>query len=167
VVKKGELMLRVIMFVAAIALFSNVASADETPKYQSIWHTTFVQSQNIPDTDGHIVAVIRNEGVASFPDGTTAIDQFAGTIDYTKGSGPAITYGEMTFSGAIDAIHKINRHNDYRRPANDFQGHNNHHWRQGPFRWGKGDGTFTGGRRQPQPGAGAHLYGDIILNVKK
>jgi hypothetical protein len=38
---------------------------------------------------------------------------------------------------------------------------------KGRFAGAKGDGTFTGGRLQPQPGAGAHLYADATLNIKK
>jgi hypothetical protein len=160
-------MSRVILACALAGLLSVPAKADETLKYRSIWHTTFVQSQNIPDADGHVVAVIRNEGVASFPDGGTAIDNFAGTIDYTKGSGPAITYGDMTFSDGSVLFTKSIGTTTTEGQQTAFKAQQPSLAGKGRFSGAKGDGTFTGGRLQPQPGAGAHLYGDIILNVKK
>jgi hypothetical protein len=91
-------MKRMIMCAAAGAFCISTASADETLKYRSIWHTTFIQSQNVPDTDGHIVAVTSASGVASFPDGSLAMDNFTGTLDYTKGSGTFMDYNDITFS---------------------------------------------------------------------
>jgi hypothetical protein len=91
-------MKRMIMCAAAGAFCISTASADETLKYRSIWHTTFIQSQNVPDTDGHIVAVTSASGVASFPDGAVAMDNFTGTLYYTKGSGTFMDYNDITFS---------------------------------------------------------------------
>jgi hypothetical protein len=153
--------------IAMLSIISTSALADEMLKYRSIWHTTFVQSQNIPDADGHIVAVIRNEGVASFPDGSTAIDNFAGTIDYTKGSGPAITYGDMTFSDGSMLFTKSIGTTTTEGQQTTFKGTTTIIGGKGRFAGAKGDGTFTGGRLQPQPGAGAHLYADVTLNIKK
>jgi hypothetical protein len=90
--------LRMIMCVAAGAFCISTASADETLKYRSIFYTTSVQSQNIPDVEGHVVSIVHATGVASFPDGSVATDNFTATVDYTKGSGPAITYSDITFS---------------------------------------------------------------------
>jgi hypothetical protein len=104
---------RMIMCAAAGAFCISTASADETLKYRTIWHTTFIQSQNIPDTDGHIVAVTSASGVASFPDGSVAMDNFTGTLDYTKGSGTFMDYNDINLQRRIGAIYKTTRRNNY------------------------------------------------------
>jgi hypothetical protein len=50
---------------AGAAIFAMPAKADETLKYRTIYYLTSVQSQNIPDTDGHIFGISRAAGVAS------------------------------------------------------------------------------------------------------
>ena len=75
-------MYRILMCAAAGALCINTAFADETLKYRTVWYTTSVQSQNITDADGHIVGIVHAVGIASFPDGSVAADNFTTMIDY-------------------------------------------------------------------------------------
>jgi hypothetical protein len=159
-------MYRVLLCAAAGAFSINSASADETLKYRSIWHTTFTQSQNVPDTDGHIVAVIRSEGVASFSDGSVAVDNFTGTFDYTKGSGPTVVYDDITFSDGSAIFLKMPGMTTAEGPRSTFKNAITIIGGKGRFAGAKGDGTLTGARLAPQPGVGAQLYGDITLNIK-
>lgn len=157
----------ILMCAAAGALFMSTAVADETLKYRSIWHTTFIQSQNVPDTDGHIVAVTSASGVASFQDGSLAVDNFTGTLDYTKGSGTFMDYNDITFSdGSVLFVKQLGTTTTEGQQST-FKGTITIIGGKGRFAGAKGDGTFAGGRLQPQPGAGAHLYSDAILNIKK
>jgi hypothetical protein len=157
----------VLMCAAASAFCVNTASADETLKYRSIYHLTSVQSRDIPDTDGHILGVAHASGVASFPDGSVAVDNFTGTLDYTKGSGPTVVYDDITFSDGSTLFLKMvgmttaegqGPRSTYKNAITIIGG-------KGRFTGAKGDGTFTGGRLGP-PGVGAQLYGDITLNIK-
>jgi hypothetical protein len=161
------MMFRIFMCAAAAVAFCvNTSFADETLKYRSIWHTTFTQSQNVPDTDGHIVAVIRSEGVASFSNGSVAVDIFTGTLDYTKGSGPAVVYDEITFSDGAALFLKLTGMTTAEGPRSTFKNAITIIGGKGRFAGAKGDGTLTGARLAPQPGVGAQLYGDITLNIK-
>jgi hypothetical protein len=155
-----------LMCAAASAFCVNTASADETLKYRSIWHTTFTQSQNVPDTDGHIVAVIRSEGVASFSDGSVAVDNFTGTLDYTKGSGPVVVYNDITFSDGSALFLKLTGMTTAEGPRSTFKNAITIIGGKGRFAGAKGDGTLTGARLAPQPGVGVQLYGDVTLNIK-
>jgi hypothetical protein len=82
-----EEIVRIILACALAGILGVPAKADETLKYRTIYHTTSVQSQNIPDADEHIVGVAHGVGVASFPDGSVALDNNTATFDYIKGSG--------------------------------------------------------------------------------
>jgi hypothetical protein len=150
---------------AAGAFCINSASADATLKYRSIWHTTFTQSQNVLDTDGHIVAAIRSEGVVSL-DGSVAVDNFTGTLDYTKGSGPTVVYDDITFSDGSALFLKMPGMTTAEGPRSTFKNAITIIGGKGRFAGAKGDGTLTGARLAPQPGVGAQLYGDITINIK-
>jgi hypothetical protein len=157
---------RIIMAAAAGAFCINTAVADETLKYRTIYHLTSVQSQNIPDTEGHVFGISHASGVASFPDGSVAVDNFTGTFDYTKGSGPTVVYDDITFSDGSALFLKMDGMTIAEGPRSTFKNAITIIGGKGRFTGAKGDGTFTGGRLAPQPGVGAQLYGDITLNIK-
>ena len=160
-------MFRIIMCAAAGALCINTAFADETLKYRSVYYTTSVQSQNIPDTDGHIVSIVNASGVASFSDGNTAVDNFTASIDYTKGSGPAVVYNNITFSDGSTLFLKSLGMTTTEGLRSTFKNAITIVGGKGRFAGAKGDGTLTGARLAPQPGAGAQLYADVTLNIKQ
>ena len=82
---------------AALSTIATSAGADETLRYRTVYHTTALQSQTAPDTDGHLISVTHASGLASLPDGSVGADNFVGMLDYVKGSGPFVTYGDVTF----------------------------------------------------------------------
>jgi hypothetical protein len=52
---------------AALLAISASAYADETLKYRIIYHITAIQSQEAPDTNGHVISLVRTSGLASMP----------------------------------------------------------------------------------------------------
>jgi hypothetical protein len=76
-------------------------------------------------------------GIASFPDGSTSVDNFTTTVDYTKGSGPTVTYHNITFGDGSTLFLKLVGTTTAEGPRSTFWEHNNSHRWQGPFRWGK------------------------------
>ena len=162
-------MKRMIICAAASAFFVNTASADETLKYRSVYYTTSFQSQPIPDADGHLMGIVHAAGIASFPDGSVAADNFTTFVDYTKGSGPIVlSYGDVTFSDGSVLFIKSLGATITEGSQSTFKGTITIIGGKGRFAGAKGDGTFAGARVQAtQPGAGAQLYNDFILNVKK
>jgi hypothetical protein len=160
-------MYRVLLCAAAGAFCINSASADETLKYRTVYYITSVQSQNIPDTDGHIVAVVHASGVASFPDGNVAVDNLTATLDYTKGSGPAVSYNDITFSDGSALFLKWVGTTTAEGLRSTFKNTVTIIGGKGRFVGAKGDGTSSGERLASQPGAGAQLYADVTVNIKK
>jgi hypothetical protein len=157
----------VFLAAAALSAIATNALADETLKYRTVYHTTALQSQNAPDTDGHVISVTHASGLASLPDGSVGADNFVGTLDYVKGSGPFVTYGDVTFSdGSVLFLKNVGTTTTEGTKAS-FKGTITIIGGKGKYDGAKGDGVVTGGRTQPQPGAGAHIYADVTLNIKK
>jgi hypothetical protein len=87
---------------AALCSISATAFADETLKYMIVYHPTDVQSEDVRDTNRHVVSLIRTSELALTPDGSVAICGFVGTLDYVKGAGTYAIYEQITFSdGAV------------------------------------------------------------------
>jgi len=60
-----------------LTLGSTVAAlADEIVKFRAMYHDVAVQSQEVGDVQGHALLVARNEGVASFSDGSVGTTFF-------------------------------------------------------------------------------------------
>jgi hypothetical protein len=156
----------VLLATVTLSVIATSALADEMLKYRSVYYTTSIQSQNIPDVDGHIVAIVHATGVASFPDGSVAADNLTTTIDYTKGSGPLTGYSDMTFSDGSVLFTKSLSTATTEGQRTTFKGTMSIIGGKGRFAGAKGDGTLTGARLQPQPGAGAQAYVDVTLNIK-
>jgi hypothetical protein len=160
--------MRCIILACALAGILGVpAKADETLKYRTIYHITSLQSQNIPDADEHIVAITHSVGVASFPDGSVAVDNNTATTDYTKGSGSGVVYGDITFSDGSALFLKSVGTTTAEGPRSTFKTTITIIGGKGRYAGAKGDGTFTGARLAPRPGVGAQLYMDYTLNIKQ
>jgi hypothetical protein len=73
------------MIGAVSALTLTSAAADETLKFRSVLHATFVQSQDVGDVDGYTMSFARYSELTSFPDATTGTGYFVATTDYIRG----------------------------------------------------------------------------------
>jgi hypothetical protein len=71
---------------------SSIARADEVLKFRMFVHATSVQSQEVPDVDGHVLYVGRYSGLASFSDESVGPGNLTFTADYVKGAGTFSTY---------------------------------------------------------------------------
>jgi hypothetical protein len=149
------------------ALCSTTAFADETLKYRSIYHVTSAQSQDVGDIDGHAMTLARASGLATFPDGSVATDNFTVTTDYIKGSGPFHLHGIITFSDGSALFYQANGTVMVDGARTNNKGTITILGGKGRFEGAKGDGTTTGQRLQTQLGAGAEIYGDAVINIKK
>ena len=142
------------------------AQADETIKYRAIFNGTAVQSQDVGDVDGHSIVLVRFSGITEFPDGTTGTGYFVGVGDYTKGSGPAFTYNNLTLDDGSVLWSKQDQVTKVEGGKSLFSGTVTVLGGKGNFEGAKGDGTFTGARKVPL-GSGAVLYFDHVINLKK
>src|SRR3984893_2053105 len=79
-------MLRTFVIGAVSALTLTAAAADETLKFSSILHATFVESQDVGDVDGHAMSLTRYSGLTRISDGTTGLCYFVATTDYIEGA---------------------------------------------------------------------------------
>jgi hypothetical protein len=152
---------------AALCSISATAFADETLKYRIVYHTTDLQSQDVPDTNGHVVSLIRTSGLALMPDGSVATYGFVGTLDYVKGAGTYAIYEQITFSDGAVLFTKGSGVATPEATKTTFKGTTTVIGGKGKYEGVKGDGTTVGARTQPLPGVGAELYADVVLNIKK
>jgi hypothetical protein len=144
-----------------------IARADEVLKFRLIAHITAVQTQEVGDVDGHTMSVGRYSGLATFPDESVGTTNFTFSTDYIKGAGMFTTYYNVTFKdgstiwwketapakpeGATTVFPNA--------PVNVLHG-------TGRFEGAKGGGTQSAVRVTPLA-AGAEVYADVILNLKK
>jgi hypothetical protein len=157
----------VLLTTAALACaIPAAASADETLKYRVVYHITDFQSQPVPDTDGHVLYLIRTSGLASMSDGSVATYSFVATLDYVKGAGIYSLYDQLLFSDGSALYTKGSGVATPEATKTTFKGTATVIGGKGRYEGAKGDGTATGARMQPMPGAGAELYGDAVINLK-
>jgi hypothetical protein len=153
--------------VAALCLSAfSTARADEVLKFRAIMHATSVQSQEIGDIDGHAALLSRFSGLASFPDGTVGTAYFVSTNDYTKGAGTFSVYNNLTTNDGSVLWYKTNGTATVNGTTTLFKGTVTVLGGKGRFEGAKGDGTVSGARLVPLA-AGADLYNDLVINVKK
>jgi hypothetical protein len=146
---------------------SIVARADEVVKFRMITHATSVQSQDVGDVDGHIVAVGRYSGLATFPDDSVGTASFTFTIDYINGAGTFLSYynvmlkdgSSLWWKGTGQAKPEGTATVYPEHPISVLHG-------TGIFEGVKGNGSQTAVRVTPLS-AGADLYADVILNVSR
>jgi len=148
-----------------LGVFGN-ARADETLKFRATMHSTFVQSQEVGDVDGHVLGVARFSGLASFPDGTVGTSYFVGASDYIKGAGTFSVYQNLTLNDGSVLWFKNAGTATVEGTTTLFKETVTVLGGKGRFEGAKGDGTVTGARLTPLA-VGADLYYDIVINVKK
>jgi hypothetical protein len=145
----------------------SIARADEVLKFRVVMHATFVQTHEVGDVDGHTLGLTHYSGLASFADGSVGTANFTATTDYTKGSGTALAYNNLTLKDGSVLWYKQSGTARLEgtttifpeAPLSVLRG-------TGRFEGAKGDGTVSGARLTPLA-AGAELYADIVINVKK
>jgi hypothetical protein len=105
-------MYRTLTIGAVSALTLTSAAADETLKFRSVLHATFVQSQDVGDVDGHTMSLTRYSGLTSFPDGTTGTGYFVAVTDYIKGAGTFSVYNNLALNDGFGSLVQGERHDD-------------------------------------------------------
>jgi hypothetical protein len=88
---------RTLMIGAVSALTLTSAAADETLKFRSVLHATFVQSQDVGDVDGYTMSFARYSELTSFPDATTETGYFCRHNRLHKGCTFSV-YNNLTLS---------------------------------------------------------------------
>jgi hypothetical protein len=164
----GIIMPRTMLTAIALLCFSasGSARADETLKYRLFLHSTFAQSQEVGDVDGHTMSLVRFSGLASFPDGTVGTAYFVGGFDYIKGAGPFSVYYTLTLNDASVLWYKGTGTAAVDGTKTVFNGTVTVLGGKGRFEGAKGDGTYSGTRITPVS-VGADLYADFTINLKK
>ncbi|HLH95659.1 MAG TPA: hypothetical protein VKW08_11155 [Xanthobacteraceae bacterium] len=140
--------------------------AEEVLKYRQILHTTAALSQDVGDADGHAVTVFRFSGLASLSDGTVGTATGVGTNDYIKGAGSNAAYFSLTLKDGSVLWFKSVGTAKMDGTTALIEGTATVLGGKGRFEGAKGEGTVTGARLVPLA-AGADLYLDVALNVKK
>jgi hypothetical protein len=156
----------IIATTAALLGISSYTRADETLKYRQILHSTSAQSQEVGDIDGHALTVFRFSGLASLSDGTVGTATGVGTNDYTKGAGSNAAYFSLTLKDSSVLWFKAIGTAKMDGTTALIEGAATILGGKGRFEGAKGDGTISGARIVPLA-AGADLYLDVALNIKK
>jgi hypothetical protein len=152
--------------VVALLSLGAAAKADETLKYRAVMHGVSVQPQEVGDVEGHALTLVRFSGITEFPDGTTGTGYFVGLADYTKGAGKGFTYTNLTLEDGSVLWFTQDQKTSVSGTKSIFEGTVTVIGGKGRFAGAKGDGTFTGARTVPLA-AGADLYFDYVINVRK
>jgi hypothetical protein len=150
----------------ALLSFGAAAKADETLKYRAVMHGVSVQPQEAGDVEGHALTLVRFSGITEFSDGTTGTGYFVGLADYTKGAGKGFTYTNLTLEDGSVLWFTQDQKTSVSGTKSIFEGTVTVIGGKGRFAGAKGDGTFTGARTVPLA-AGADLYFDYVINLKK
>jgi hypothetical protein len=154
--------------VALCAGTISIARADEVLKFRIIAHVTAIQTQDVGDVDGHTMSVGRYSGLASFPDGSVGTINFTFTTDYIRGAGTNLAYYNLSLKdGSVlwykaPGTAKLEGTTTILLPGGPISVLGG----TGRFEGAKGDGTGSGARLTPLA-AGAELYLDDVINVKK
>jgi hypothetical protein len=145
----------------------SIARADEVLKFRMFTHATSIQTQEVGDVDGHVLVLGRYSGLALFPDGSVGTANFTFTSDYIKGTGAYSSYFNVTLKDGSTLWIKGNGQAKPEgtmaifpeAPVSVLRG-------TGKFEGAKGDGTVSGARVTPLA-AGADLYNEFVINMKK
>jgi hypothetical protein len=160
-------MLRTFLIGAVSALTLTAAAADETVKFSSILHATFLESQEVGDVDDHAMSLTRYSGLTRFSDGTTGLCYLVATTDYIKGAGTFLVYNKITLSDDGSVLwYKATGTTTMDGTTSRFEGTVAVLGGKGKYEGAKGDGTLTGARPVPLA-VGADLYNDLVINIKK
>jgi len=152
---------------------SSIARADEVLRFRMFVHGTSIQTQEVGDVDGHVLAVGRFSGQAAFSDGSVGTATLNFTSEYgehVKGVGTFHTYFSVTPSKDSTLWIKVDGTGRPEgtttvfpeAPAIVVGG-------TGRFEGAKGDGKFVGGVRLTPIATGAQpeLWNEFVINVKK
>jgi len=159
-------MLRTFLIGAVSALTLTAAAADETVKFSSILHATFLESQEVGDVDDHAMSLTRYSGLTRFSDGTTGLCYLVATTDYIKGAGTFLVYNKITLSDGSVLLYKAFGTTTMDGTTSRFEGTVAVLGGKGKYEGAKGDGTLTGARPVPLA-VGADLYNDLVISIKK
>jgi hypothetical protein len=153
-----------LLVTAAIIAIPGIAMAGEL-KMKAFYQLTSATANDVGDVPGHSVGVTKASGTATMPDGELASTRFFGQVDFTNGSGPAITYTETTFSDGstlwmktvADVVNKGNKA--------DIKGSIMVLGGKGKYAGAKGTGEFTGIRLNQDENYPTRIINDITLKV--
>jgi hypothetical protein len=159
-----EIKMKRLLITAALCSVSVAALADETLKVRAITHVVSAQALDVGDVDGHTMSVARGSGLASFSDGSVGTASFVTVTDYVKGSGEIVrVYQSITAADGSQIWIKSAGSATVVGNKTEIKG--------APavirFAGAKGDATWSGERLQAQLAAGAELYNDMVINIKK
>jgi hypothetical protein len=110
--------------------------------------------------------VARFSGLASFPDGAVGTSYFTTATDYIKGAGTLTAYNNLTLKDGSVLWFKTVGTATVEGTISLIKGTITVLGGKGRFEGAKGDGT-VGGERLTPLAAGAELYNDIVINIKK
>jgi hypothetical protein len=145
---------------------SSSAQADEMLKFRIITHVTNAQTIEVGDVEGHLIGINRQSGIATFPDGSTATTFFTSSTDYTKGAGPVAGYMNVTFDEGTALWLRLAATTAVDGTRSVFKGTFDVIGGKGKYSGATGDGSYGGIRLTPLA-AGADLYADFTVNVKR
>jgi hypothetical protein len=156
-----------IVAIALAALCGN-AVADETLKVKTFSHLVSVNSQDVGDVPGHTLALIRTQGLVSFPDGSVGTSYWTVVTNYTNGSGPIpIDIGNITASDGSMLWFDFPGEGITQGGKTSVKGTLRVTGGTGKFAGMKGEGTWTGQRLQPSLAPGAEIYNEMTINLHK
>jgi hypothetical protein len=165
---ENTMKLSALNFIAVVLCAGNsIANADEMLHFRIVAHLNAVQAQDVGDVDGHTMSVGRYSGLASFPDGSVGTTNFTFTTDYIKGTGTNLAYYSLSLKDGSVLWFKVANTAKLEGTTTIFpDGPISVLGGTGRFGGAKGDGTGSGARLTPLA-AGADVYLDMVINVKK
>jgi hypothetical protein len=160
-------MYRTILCAAAGAvIFAMPAKADEVLKYHTVLRITSPnQNQRVGDVERHFMGVLRAEGTASLPDGSTGTFVSVGTYDIVFGSGGTENgYTSLTFVDGSELWSKYAGTVKWGETKNIDNGTAIITGGKGRYAGAKGDATYEGELIRGPDGVGQF---DSVVNIKK
>jgi hypothetical protein len=151
---------------ASIALLAmnGIAAAGETLKFRTILHHAEpTDARDVGDVDRHRLLLVRNVGLASFPDGSIGTTSFVSIADAHKESTHwPVTYTNVTV-GDGSVLWLLIVSDSTPEPGKlNFKGTVTVQGGKGRFAEAKGDGTVVGQFFN----ATADSYFDLVINLK-
>jgi hypothetical protein len=154
--------------IAVLSVIASSALADETLKYRTVQHFTSVQIQQVGDVNGHALGLVRIPGIASFPDGSTAISLVIGTYDAVSSSGGSGSgYSTLHFDDRSELVLKYTGTFKYTSSKVPQTGTLAVIGGKGRYAGAQGDGTYAGEGTGPAANGEAMQYIDSVINIKK
>lgn len=146
---------------------ASIVQAEEL-KLRIVAHVTSFQSLEVGDVEGHVLGVGRQEGIAFLQDGSVGSATLTAALtDFTKGEGTFVAYWKLTLTDGSTLFWKWSGPANVEGTTTNFP--------EGPIKFIKGTGKFAGAnvagtmraRRVAPLATGAHLIGDVVLEVNK